>query len=64
MEARECTVCPVCVVLHALSNAKPEVTMHLAAAARELALAVQALLADTSSPAPAPQGGLERIRID
>lgn len=37
----ECQLCPVCVLLQALGTTRPEVTQHLLAAARELALAVR-----------------------
>lgn len=40
----ECLACPICVVLQAVAEARPEVLGHVAAAGRELALAVQALL--------------------
>jgi hypothetical protein len=40
----ECRSCPVCLVLQALQEARPEVRAHLAAAGRELALALQAVL--------------------
>jgi hypothetical protein len=38
----ECLLCPVCVLLQALSSTRPEVTAHLLAAGRELALALKA----------------------
>lgn len=37
----ECQLCPVCVVLQAVGTSRPDVTAHLLAAARELALAVK-----------------------
>jgi hypothetical protein len=65
VDGKECTACPVCVLLSSLSNAKPEVTLHLAAAARELALAVQALIdPGVNASAPAAETRFERIRID
>jgi hypothetical protein len=38
----ECLICPVCVILQALSSTRPEVSQHLLAAGRELALALKA----------------------
>lgn len=40
----ECTLCPVCVLLQAMTTARPEVTTHLIAAGRELTLALKAAL--------------------
>ena len=40
----ECTLCPVCVLLQALSSVRPEVTQHLLNAGRELTLALTAAL--------------------
>jgi hypothetical protein len=40
----ECTLCPVCVFLQAVSSIRPEVTQHLLNAGRELTLAVTAML--------------------
>lgn len=37
----ECQLCPVCVVLQAVGTSRPDVTAHLLAAARELALALK-----------------------
>jgi hypothetical protein len=39
----ECQLCPVCVVLQAVGASRPDVTAHLLAAARELAMAVKAV---------------------
>lgn len=41
----ECRSCPVCLVLQALQEARPEVRTHLVAAGRELVLALRAALA-------------------
>jgi hypothetical protein len=41
----ECRSCPVCLVLQALQDVRPDVRAHLAAAGRELALALRAALA-------------------
>jgi hypothetical protein len=40
----ECTLCPVCVFLQAVSTVRPEVTQHLLNAGRELALALTAAI--------------------
>jgi hypothetical protein len=40
----ECRSCPVCLVLQVLRDVRPEVRNHLAAAGRELALALQAAM--------------------
>lgn len=64
----ECLLCPVCVVLQALTEARPEVTQHLLAAARELALALKAGFesqAEAADRASAKVGSrLERIDVD
>lgn len=41
---QECVLCPICVLLQALSTSRPEVMEHLAAAGRELGLALQAIV--------------------
>ncbi|MPZ74069.1 MAG: hypothetical protein GEU74_12710 [Nitriliruptorales bacterium] len=40
----ECTLCPVCVFLQAVSTVRPEVMQHLLSAGRELTLALTAAL--------------------
>src|SRR3712207_9197635 len=40
----ECTLCPVCVFLQAMTSMRPEVTQHLLNAGRELTLALTAVL--------------------
>lgn len=40
----ECTLCPVCVLLQAVSSVRPEVTQHMLNAGRELVLALTAAL--------------------
>lgn len=40
----ECTLCPVCVLLQAMSSVRPEATAHLLNAGRELTLAFTAML--------------------
>ena len=39
----ECQLCPVCVVMQAIGTSRPDVTAHLLAAARELALAIKSV---------------------
>jgi hypothetical protein len=46
----ECRSCPVCLVLRALQEARPEVRTHLVAAGRELVLALRAALAADTTP--------------
>lgn len=59
-----CLACPVCVVLQAVRTSSPEVVEHLAAAGRELALALQVVIAShTGRPAEGPER-VERIRVD
>ncbi len=40
----ECQLCPVCVLLQAIGTSRPDVTSHLLAAAREVALAVKSVV--------------------
>lgn len=40
----ECTLCPVCVLLQAMTSLRPEATQHLLNAGRELTLALTAML--------------------
>jgi hypothetical protein len=44
----ECRSCPVCLILRALEEVRPDVRAHLVAAGRELALALRAALASDS----------------
>jgi hypothetical protein len=64
----ECQLCPVCVVLQAVGTSRPDVTAHLLAAARELALALKAVAeghAEAAQRAQAAVGDrLTRIDID
>lgn len=71
----ECLLCPVCVFLQAMSQARPEVTQHLLAAARELTLALRAVVdsqaeayeratADGDAGAGGGPGGFRRIKVD
>jgi hypothetical protein len=67
----ECRSCPVCLVLQALQEVRPEVRAHLVAAGRELVLALRAALAPDmasdvnsgSEPAP-PSGGVSDMASD
>lgn len=68
-----CLLCPICVLLQALDSTRPEVTAHLLAAARELALAAAALVGDGAAAcghdeapdsAAAGTSRLRPIRID
>lgn len=64
----ECQLCPVCVVLQALGTSRPDVTAHLLAAARELALALKVVAeghVEASDRAQAVMNDrLTRIHID
>lgn len=60
----ECALCPVCVVLQAVTTAHPEVTSHLLAAGRELTLAVKAVLDEHAQAHEGARNGLRRINID
>ena len=44
----ECALCPVCVLLQAVTTSRPEVTTHLLAAGRELSLALAAAFEATA----------------
>ena len=59
--AAECTVCPVCRVVHAARQLSPEVTAHLATAMTSLAHAAAAILATPG--AKAPDAGVEHIDV-
>lgn len=60
----ECALCPVCVLLQALTSVRPEVTDHLLAAARELTLALQAALDAQRDGHPRAGETLARIQVD
>ena len=60
----ECALCPVCVLLQALSHSRPEVTRHLLAAGRELSLAMTAMLEAHAEAAEQADERLRRIDID
>jgi hypothetical protein len=66
----ECRSCPVCLVLQALQEVRPEVRAHLVAAGRELVLALRAAVASDhergrppdAAPDPRPDREGERRR--
>ncbi|WP_370328205.1 hypothetical protein [Euzebya sp.] len=64
----ECQLCPICVVLQAVGTSRPDVTAHLLAAARELALAVKVVAeghVEASDRAQAVMNDrLTRVHID
>lgn len=60
----ECTLCPVCVVLQAISASRPEVMEHLQAAGRELTLALQAVLEQQADAQAAGRDRIQRIDVD
>jgi hypothetical protein len=61
---QECVVCPVCVLLQALTSVKPEVMEHLLNAGRELTLALQAVLESQAAAQQRASEGLQRIKVD
>ncbi|MEE8601020.1 hypothetical protein [Euzebya tangerina] len=64
----ECQLCPICVVMQAIGASRPDVTAHLLAAARELALAIKSVAeghVEASDRAQAVMNDrLTRINID
>jgi hypothetical protein len=60
----ECTLCPLCVFLQALTSTRPEVTRHLLAAGRELTLALGAALEQQAEAGGRARERLQHIRID
>jgi hypothetical protein len=60
----ECLACPVCVLLQALSSVRPEVVQHLAAAGRELTLALAALVEAQASAYDRTEPKVQRIRVE
>lgn len=60
----ECLLCPVCVLLQAVTSLRPEVTRHLLAAGRELTQALQALLESEAASQRQPAERLQRIDLD
>lgn len=59
----ECTLCPVCVLLQALTSVRPEVTQHLLNAGRELTLALTAML-ETQAEAYSHASSRQRERTE
>jgi hypothetical protein len=60
-----CGVCPICIGLRALGEARPELVVHLAEAARHLALAVRTVVdaaTDGGEAAPPGTGRAQRSR--
>lgn len=60
----ECVLCPICVLLQALTSARPEVSEHLLAAARELSLALQAVLEAQRGGNARAGDPLQHIHVD
>ncbi len=60
----ECQVCPICLGLATLRQARPEVLEHLMKAGAELMLAARALLdaGEAAGPTRRP-AGVQRIRV-
>jgi hypothetical protein len=63
-DATACQVCPVCALLRALEQARPEVVAHLGEAVRHLSAAARALLDAHADTAGRPAGGFEHIDLD
>lgn len=61
---QECALCPICVVLQALSTSRPEVTDHLVAAGRELTRALITLLEAHEGRGQRQEQRLQRIPVD
>lgn len=61
-----CGWCPVCMLVAAAGEVRPEVGEHLRTAGRELALALRAVLDDLQEPPESGRrpGGLRRIPVD
>lgn len=59
-DGQVCDACPVCRLLRAVRQARPDVVTHLADAAHHLSLALQAL----AEASDTPDGGLEHIDLD
>jgi hypothetical protein len=59
-----CGICPICVGLRAVGDARPDLVVHLAEAARHLALAVRTVVDAAAEPGeaadPAAGGGARR----
>ena len=59
----ECVVCPVCMGIAALRQARPEAMEHLLKAGAELLEAFRSLMDPPDSGEGRPPGGLQRIDI-
>lgn len=59
-DGQVCDACPVCRLLRAVRQSRPDVVTHLADAAHHVSLALQAL----AEASDAPDGGLEHIDLD
>ena len=62
-------MCPICTLVTAFGDVRPELTEHLLLAGREILLALKVLIdarlqSEDAPPPPAPAGGLEHIAID
>lgn len=60
----ECLLCPICVLLQAVTTSHPEVTGHLLTAGRELALALKAVVDQHVEDHDHAAERLRRINID
>jgi hypothetical protein len=57
--------CPICTVVTAMGDVRPDLMEHLLLAGREVLLAVRALIdARLEGSVPEPPSKLERIRIE
>lgn len=59
-DGQVCDACPVCRLLRAVRQSRPDVVTHLADAAHHVSLALQAL----AEASDAPDGGFEHIDLD
>ncbi|MFP5309359.1 MAG: hypothetical protein ACLGIR_07235 [Actinomycetes bacterium] len=63
-DSAACQVCPVCAVIRAVEQARPEVVAHLGEAVRHLAAAARAVLDAHAHGVGGPGGGYEPIDLD
>lgn len=59
-----CQVCPICAVLRAVDDVRPELVEHLSEAARHLTLAAKAFIDAQASGYEPQDGGLQHIDLD
>jgi len=59
----ECMVCPICLMLYGLRQARPEVMEHLVKASTEMILAFKAIVDQAAAKAES-NSSLHRITID